>query len=79
VALVERGPLGQGDKMQGSERLNSQGGAAVLRTSRAQRSTAGPGDDLGRPFRDLRISVTDRCNFRCVETRLRARFGDAWC
>src|ERR1700682_1410136 len=23
-------------------------------------------DRLGRPMRDLRISVTDRCNFRCV-------------
>jgi cyclic pyranopterin phosphate synthase len=23
------------------------------------------GDSLGRPLRDLRISVTDRCNFRC--------------
>ena len=23
------------------------------------------GDALGRPLRDLRISVTDRCNFRC--------------
>jgi len=25
-----------------------------------------PGDALARPLRDLRISVTDRCNFRCV-------------
>jgi len=24
------------------------------------------GDRLGRPVRDLRISVTDRCNFRCT-------------
>ncbi|MDF3822827.1 hypothetical protein P3G55_23215, partial [Leptospira sp. 96542] len=24
-----------------------------------------PRDRLGRPLRDLRISVTDRCNFRC--------------
>jgi cyclic pyranopterin phosphate synthase len=22
-------------------------------------------DTLGRPLRDVRISVTDRCNFRC--------------
>ncbi|HSB98313.1 MAG TPA: GTP 3',8-cyclase MoaA, partial [Burkholderiaceae bacterium] len=22
-------------------------------------------DKLGRPLRDLRISITDRCNFRC--------------
>jgi GTP 3',8-cyclase len=26
---------------------------------------AGPLDELGRPVRDLRISVTDRCNMRC--------------
>ena len=26
---------------------------------------ATPRDALGRPLRDLRISVTDRCNFRC--------------
>jgi cyclic pyranopterin phosphate synthase len=29
-------------------------------------SIAQPSDRLGRPIRDLRISVTDRCNFRCV-------------
>ena len=23
-------------------------------------------DTIGRPMRDLRISVTDRCNFRCT-------------
>jgi GTP 3',8-cyclase len=28
-------------------------------------SSQGPLDRLGRPLRDLRISVTDRCNFRC--------------
>jgi cyclic pyranopterin phosphate synthase len=28
--------------------------------------TSGITDRLGRPLRDLRISVTDRCNFRCV-------------
>jgi GTP 3',8-cyclase len=27
---------------------------------------ARPADTRGRPMRDLRISVTDRCNFRCV-------------
>src|SRR5258705_9407537 len=27
---------------------------------------AAPRDTLDRPMRDLRISVTDRCNFRCV-------------
>jgi cyclic pyranopterin phosphate synthase len=29
-------------------------------------SAAGVLDRLGRPLRDLRISVTDRCNFRCT-------------
>src|SRR5918994_1021283 len=32
-------------------------------------------DTLGRPLRDLRISVTDRCNFRCVYCMPREAFG----
>jgi cyclic pyranopterin phosphate synthase len=32
-------------------------------------------DTLGRPLRDLRISVTDRCNFRCVHCMPREVFG----
>jgi cyclic pyranopterin phosphate synthase len=32
-------------------------------------------DALGRPLRDLRISVTDRCNFRCVYCMPREIFG----
>jgi len=32
-------------------------------------------DTLGRPLRDLRISVTDRCNFRCVYCMPRDVFG----
>jgi cyclic pyranopterin phosphate synthase len=35
----------------------------------------GPRDRLGRPVRDLRISVTDRCNFRCVYCMPKAVFG----
>src|SRR5438105_3655493 len=39
---------------------------AVSRT-RAPVVAGGPlADTRGRPMRDLRISVTDRCNFRCV-------------
>jgi cyclic pyranopterin phosphate synthase len=34
-----------------------------------------PLDTRGRPLRDLRISVTDRCNFRCVYCMPRAVFG----
>ena len=32
-------------------------------------------DRLGRPLRDLRISVTDRCNFRCTYCMPREVFG----
>ena len=32
-------------------------------------------DSLGRPLRDLRISVTDRCNFRCVYCMPKEVFG----
>ena len=32
-------------------------------------------DTLGRPVRDLRISVTDRCNFRCPYCMPREAFG----
>jgi GTP 3',8-cyclase len=34
-----------------------------------------PSDQLGRPLRDLRISVTDRCNFRCTYCMPREVFG----
>jgi cyclic pyranopterin phosphate synthase len=32
-------------------------------------------DRLGRPLRDLRISITDRCNFRCVYCMPKETFG----
>ena len=35
-----------------------------------------PHDTLGRPLRDLRISVTDRCNFRCPYCMPRERFHE---
>ncbi|NMM77584.1 cyclic pyranopterin phosphate synthase MoaA [Acidovorax sp. SRB_14] len=41
---------------------------AALQPPRPRHSPVSPGrlsDALGRPLRDLRISVTDRCNFRC--------------
>ena len=34
------------------------------------------GDRLGRPLKDLRISVTDRCNFRCRYCMPREVFGN---
>lgn len=35
-------------------------------------------DGLGRPLKDLRISVTDRCNFRCVYCMPKAVFGSSF-
>lgn len=36
-----------------------------------------PVDRLARPLRDLRLSVTDRCNFRCTYCMPKAVFGHA--
>src|SRR5699024_8285507 len=33
-------------------------------------------DKFGRPIRDLRISVTDKCNFRCTYCMPKEIFGD---
>ena len=35
-------------------------------------------DTLGRPMRDLRLSVTDRCNFRCPYCMPTARYHDQY-
>jgi cyclic pyranopterin phosphate synthase len=35
-------------------------------------------DTLGRPVRDLRVSVTDRCNFRCVYCMPKEVFGRSY-
>ena len=37
-----------------------------------------PADALGRGMRDLRISVTDRCNFRCPYCMPRSHFGPGY-
>ena len=41
-------------------------------------SPATPVDQLGRPLRDLRVSVTDRCNFRCTYCMPAEIFGDRY-
>jgi len=41
-------------------------------------AAASPLDRLARPLRDLRISVTDRCNFRCPYCMPREVFGESW-
>lgn len=51
--------------------------ASVEITGRTQQQdSAQVTDQLGRPLRDLRISVTDRCNFRCPYCMPRERFGE---
>ena len=48
----------------------------VPRRGRGKRNGYAAGvDTLGRPLRDLRISVTDRCNFRCVYCMPKEVFG----
>lgn len=37
--------------------------------------SSGPLDEFDRPVRDLRLSVTDRCNFRCLYCMPREAFG----
>ncbi len=51
---------------------------ALVRDMHARSAVAGVGalvDARGRPLRDLRISVTDRCNFRCVYCMPKDVFG----
>ena len=35
-------------------------------------------DGLNRPIHDLRVSVTDRCNFRCVYCMPKEKFGKGY-
>ena len=44
-------------------------------TAHHDRPAGHPGDRLGRRLHDLRISVTDRCNFRCTYCMPREVFG----
>jgi GTP 3',8-cyclase len=51
---------------------------AVRRDQQGADASANGGpalDQRGRPLRDLRISVTDRCNFRCSYCMPRSEFG----
>jgi len=54
---------------QGPDR--GRGAGAPSRTD----DTPGTADTLGRALRDLRISITDRCNFRCVYCMPKEVFG----
>ncbi len=68
--LDERDAPDRGDADEGEERAGPAHRADSLRCV-AMATT----DTLGRPVRDLRISVTDRCNFRCVYCMPKEVFG----
>ncbi|MET0387716.1 MAG: GTP 3',8-cyclase MoaA [Polyangiales bacterium] len=53
-------------------------GQTAPRQASAAQDTAAlrPVDQLGRPLRELRVSVTDRCNFRCDYCMPAALFAD---
>ena len=48
---------------------------SVNHPTEGETSTGAVTDQRGRPLRDLRISVTDRCNFRCVYCMPKSIFG----
>src|SRR3546814_18820268 len=50
-------------------------GEQGARASGAASPRGAGADRRGRPLRDLRISVTDRCNFRCTYCMPREVFG----
>jgi sulfatase maturation enzyme AslB (radical SAM superfamily) len=51
-----------------SASASASAGAAGVRPGAVSSGTSDAAliDSLGRPLHDLRISVTDRCNFRCT-------------
>ena len=51
---------------------------AVSRDRTQGEKMSTPIDELGRPLRDLRISVTDRCNFRCPYCMPAEVFGESY-
>lgn len=58
--------------------VGSKGLVAPRTTAQPSSTGAGavpPTDTRGRPLRDLRISVTDKCNFRCTYCMPREAFG----
>ncbi len=57
------------------DRANAATTAAHDEAHDAYRSPMDARDTLGRPVRDLRISVTDRCNFRCQYCMPKSVFG----
>ena len=56
--------------------IRADGLDAFVRSAAQAARTPGPvADTRGRPLHDLRISVTDRCNFRCIYCMPKDVFG----
>ncbi|HEX5466459.1 MAG TPA: GTP 3',8-cyclase MoaA [Candidatus Limnocylindrales bacterium] len=53
----------------------AEGAQAAAQAGAELRPASRPRDRLERPLRDLRVSVTDRCNFRCLYCMPREVFG----
>ena len=51
---------------------------AVSRNNANGEGLPAPSDEFGRPLRDLRISVTDRCNFRCPYCMPAELYGESY-
>jgi cyclic pyranopterin phosphate synthase len=67
--FTEAGAAHPADRSTGVPPVSPQSGAVVSPVSSASL------DALGRPLRDLRLSVTDRCNFRCTYCMPKEAFG----
>ena len=78
---VGGGGEGGGEEGRGGGGGGGGGGGQAVAACRASREDVGstlvtpPLDQLHRPLRDLRISVTDRCNFRCGYCMPKEVFG----
>ena len=79
-AGAERAAGGLAEGPRARERLADAGPAdgslSRGRSAEGELIDGGPVDRLGRPLRDLRVSVTDRCNFRCVYCMPKAVFDN---
>jgi cyclic pyranopterin phosphate synthase len=66
------------DRTSATPDRRTDGGSSLDPGAPADRRGVAVLDRLGRPWRDLRISVTDRCNFRCTYCMPREVYGKDW-
>src|SRR6476646_1247050 len=75
ASRVGRRPRSESRVALGLATMNLASGPVPFATVPAAVETGGLADTLGRPLHDLRISVTDRCNFRCTYCMPKEVFG----